>query len=82
MLNLLHRISCFMSSLEKPYVVDNSALTGREVASVSHIPSAGSGMGPRHSTHPVWVPEAASGLIAMQVIVPHAVYPMLPWTVE
>ena len=31
-------ISCFMSSLEKPYVVDNSALTGREAASASHIP--------------------------------------------
>lgn len=30
MLNLLCRIGCFMSSLEKPYVVDNSGLTGRE----------------------------------------------------
>lgn len=42
MLNLLRRISCFMSSLEKPYVVDNSALTGREAAPASHIPSVSS----------------------------------------
>lgn len=43
MLNLLRRISCFMSSPEKPYVVGNSALTGREAASVSRIPGELSG---------------------------------------
>lgn len=64
MLNWLHRISYFMSSLEKPYVVDNSALTGREVASVSYIPSATSHVtGP--SAHPAWSPAVASSLVAM-----------------
>lgn len=76
MLNLLRRISCFMSSPEKPYVVDNSALTGREAAPVSRIPGRAVWV---HLAHPIWVSRAASGLIAMKVIVPpHLVHPVLP----
>lgn len=41
-MSLLRHISCFMSSLEEPYVVGNSALTGREAAFVCHIPSVSS----------------------------------------
>lgn len=76
MLNLLRRISCFMSSPEKPYVVDNSALTGREAASVSRIPGRAVWV---HLAHPIWVSRAASGLIAVKVIVPpQLVHPALP----
>lgn len=76
MLNLLRRISCFMSSPEKPYVVDNSALTGREAASVSRIPGRAVWV---HLAHPIWVSRTASGLIAMKVIVsPQLVHPTLP----
>lgn len=80
MLNLLRRISCFMSSPEKPYVVDNSALTGREAASVSRIPhSWASCLGAPRSPHL----GAQSGFWphCNEVIVPpQLVHPVLPQT--
>lgn len=82
MLNLLRHISCFMSSLEKPYVVDNSGLTGGGQRLSSTFPRRAVLTEPRHPAHPVWVPRSSFGPHCNASHCPScSVDPKLPWNV-